>query len=60
MGTDPNYIDPLGGPILKYTIKNGNIELLRYLLDRGADPGSEDSDGNSIHHLGLASEFPEI
>ncbi|SMP00023.1 Putative peptidoglycan binding domain-containing protein [Paracoccus laeviglucosivorans] len=50
-GGDPNAISPEGYPILQIAVASGNIEMVKSLLDNGADPTRKARDGSNVMHL---------
>ncbi|XP_046452784.1 putative ankyrin repeat protein RF_0381 [Daphnia pulex] len=48
---DINHRDELGRTALHYAIEKKNVEMARYLLEKGADPTIRNNEGNNSFHL---------
>jgi|GEM_PF-5882971 len=55
---NPNATSSQGDSVLYWAVLNGNIELVRLLLDAGADPNGKYRDGSTA--LQVAEPFPDI
>ncbi|KAM0872590.1 hypothetical protein ACQ4PT_038612 [Festuca glaucescens] len=49
-GIDVNAVSKTGGTPMSYAAKEGNVQVMRYLLDRGGDPAMPDERGSTPLH----------
>jgi ankyrin repeat protein len=57
---DVNTLDKRGCSPLHYAAKNGNLEMVKWLLERGADPNLVGSHGNTPVHMAVLSQNPYV
>nr|XP_051227881.1 uncharacterized protein LOC127345435 isoform X2 [Lolium perenne] len=49
-GIDVNAVSKTGGTPMSYAAKEGNVQVMRYLLDRGGNPAMPDKRGSTPLH----------
>uniref|UniRef100_A0ACD5YL37 Uncharacterized protein n=1 Tax=Avena sativa TaxID=4498 RepID=A0ACD5YL37_AVESA len=49
-GVDVNSVSKTGGTPMLYAAREGNVQIIRYLLDRGGDPSMPDERGSTPLH----------
>ncbi|KAK1626398.1 hypothetical protein QYE76_000713 [Lolium multiflorum] len=53
-GIDVNSVSKTGATPMSYAALEGNVQVMRYLLDRGGDPAMPDERGSTpLHHAAL-------
>ena len=55
-GADPNYVHPDYGTAIHASILSDNVDVVRLLLDRGADPLAEDANGVTPYEAASGSQ----
>lgn len=59
-GADINYRNPYSDPLLLSAFKKGNLEIINYLLELGADPTEKDGRNNDILTMAIYSLSVEV
>lgn len=59
-GADIELKDKIGRTALLYSARYNRVDVLNYLLQKGADVNSVDCYGESILHLVVSQEFHEL
>lgn len=57
---DVNVTDKTGNTPLHYAAKNGNLEMAKWLAEKGADPNSVGANGNTPMHMAALSQNPHV
>ncbi|KAJ1486070.1 ankyrin repeat protein, partial [Baffinella frigidus] len=59
-GTNVNHASKHGTTALMFAVKGFRTEVVKYLLDVGADPDKQDLDGNSAMHYAVFNRQHKI
>ena len=61
-GAEINYVPEKDKNLLMYAVRQGNIELINYLLDKGFSPEQTDADSNGalMYLAETIKEYPDL